>query len=312
MTLPSTVSPTLSPPLTAIAAGLADLAPSEVVVLHGAAFAASGNAVFQSSATSFRAPALAGDTTVSDGAWMRAAWLAAVAALVAAGQIRLRTTTTTRHLLNTVTVVHAERTEVVAAWPAGSLEARLLDVVAVVAQPPAGQVAEGAGGRIDARMAEYVRALHAGGGLEGVPDAHMLEAIAKRPVRPAAEGPAAKLALRMIDSMLDATMPPAGLKGVFMLLLAQTTSDPGALGRTIAMRGLVARGLLETRQRKVLLVFTKTETFVPPSTAVLANQTSLTPVQELLRTGGGLDAPTWTHVQSALGEAIGAMTQRSR
>ncbi len=111
--------PQLSPPLTP-----ATLAPSEVVMLRAADFAAPGR-------LGFGEHVLGGDGKVNALEWMRAAWLAATAAVVASGDVRL-TPTSTKHLFGLVNShgVSAERAGGAGDWPAGSLESRLVGWIA--------------------------------------------------------------------------------------------------------------------------------------------------------------------------------------
>lgn len=99
------------------------------------------------------------------------------------------------------------------------------------------------------------------------------------------------------------------LDAVLAAFIGQDSHDPPARAIGLMKRGLAGRGLLETEEKKTLMVFTSVSYVLPASTRQLASRHSVHPIKQLLAEVEQKEPELFKAVDKAIDSARVKMTE---
>lgn len=109
--------------------------------------------------------------------------------------------------------------------------------------------------------------------------------------------------------IVEASEQAPEVRGILESFIGNEVMDPPARVLSLMKAGMAGRGLLETEERKAMMVFTTVSFTLPESTRAAAVREPLEPVQALLRDAGKREPELFTAVQKAIDSARVRMTE---
>jgi hypothetical protein len=109
--------------------------------------------------------------------------------------------------------------------------------------------------------------------------------------------------------IVEASEREPEVQGILESYISSEVTDPAARVLGLMKAGLSGRGLLETEERKTMMVFTTVGYTLPESTRAAAAREPLEPVQALLRDAGQREPELFKAVQKAIDGARVMMTE---